>query len=108
MIHDMIMRRKSSEDRWQNKNITAGLRGWNARADRPGGSAFGVPRAQGPGLSVGYTGTGSACTGIPVHRYPKLWKVRSRMYRNRILEVKTHFARFFKLYSIGTLGPPEA
>ena len=43
------------------------------------------PAARAPGrrdLRLGCTGTGGACTGVPVYRYPTLLKVRSRLYRS--------------------------
>ena len=37
---------------------------------------------------------------IPVHRLPKLWKVCSRQYRSRSLQLEGYFAELFKFYKI--------
>ena len=53
----------------------------------------------------GYLGISVSLGGFPVSRYLfKLVGVRSRLYQHRFLQVNTHFAGFFEIYTITKLN----
>ena len=52
-----------------------------------------------------YLGISVSLGGFPVSRYLfKLVGVRSRLYQHRFLQVNTHFAGFFEIYTIAKLN----